>query len=257
MPTVTSKDGTAIAVDRLGDGPAVVIVGGVVGDRSQQAPLADLLARNFSVSNYDRRDHGESGFTAPYSVEREAEDLAAVIDDAGGSAGVYATSGCAVIALRAAADGVAITRLALWEPPFILDGTRPPVPADYREQLEGLLAQDRRGDMAALFLTEAAGIPAPFVEQLRQAPFWAAQEAHAHTLVHDAAMMGDYSIPPTAGSARVPTLVLDGATTPWLTTAADALAQALPDARRESLAGQQHNVEPDAIAPVLTRWFAG
>jgi hypothetical protein len=115
-----------------------------------------------------------------------------VIDQAGGSASVYATSGCVVIALRAAATGDSITRLAFWEPPFVVDGSRPPVPPDYREQLVTLFAEDRRGDMVALFLTEAAGIPEPLVEQLRQAPFWGAQEAFADTLIYDATMMGDY-----------------------------------------------------------------
>lgn len=256
MPTVTSNDGTEIAFDRIGEGPAVVIVGGVLGDRSQQAPVANLLGSQFSVINFDRRGHGESGFTAPYSAEREAEDLAAVVDVAGGEACVYATSGCAVIALHAAASGVPIRRLALWEPPFIVDGSRPEVRPDYLDELEALLAKDRRGDMVALFLTEAAGIPVALVEQLRQSPFWSAQEAFAHTLIYDATMMGDYSIPVTAGSANAPTLVLDGATAPWLTSAADKLAKVLPDARRQSLAGQQHNVEPDAIAPALATYFA-
>jgi pimeloyl-ACP methyl ester carboxylesterase len=257
MPAVTSTDGTTIAFDRSGEGPAVAIIGGVVGDRSQQAPLAELLADRFTVYNYDRRGHGESGFTEPYGVEREAEDVAAVIEEAGGAASVYATSGCSVIALQAAASGVPMTRLALWEPPFIVGSSRPPVPADYRERLVDLLAQDRRGDMVALFLTQAAGIPEQFVEQLRQSPFWGAQEAHAHTLVNDARMMGDFSIPATARSAAVPTLVLDGGTTPWLTAAADALAGALEHARRVTLDGQQHNVEPGAIAPVLAEFFAG
>ena len=169
---------------------------------------------------------------------------------------MYATSGCSVIALQAAASGVPITKLALWEAPFAVDGSRPPVRVDYRQLLEALLEQDRRGDMVALFLTEAAGLPAPLVEQLRQAPFWGAQEAHAHTLVYDAAMMGDYEIPATAAKARVPTLVLDGGTTPWLTGAADKLAGVLPDARRRTLSGQQHNVEPAAIAPALAEFFA-
>lgn len=255
MPSLASKDGTNIVFDRVGDGPPVVIVGGVVGDRSQQAPVAQLLGEQFTVYNYDRRGHGESGFTEPYSTDREVEDLATVIAGAGGSASVFATSGCSVIALQAAADGTGISRLALWEPPFIVDDSRPPVPSDYRSQLEALLEQDRRGDMVALFLTEAAGIPAPFVEQLRQAPFWGAQEAAADTLVYDATMMRDYDIPASAESVQVPTLVLDGATTPWLTASADKLASLLPNARRQSLTGQQHNVEPDAIAPGLSAFF--
>lgn len=254
--TVTSADGTDLAVDRTGSGPAVVIIGGVLGDRAQQAPVAALLAPGFAVSNYDRRGHGQSGFTEPYSVDREAEDLAAVIDQAGGSASVFATSGCSVIALKAVTDGAPITGLALWEPPFLVDDSRPPVPTDYRQQLEALLAEGRRGDMVALFLTAAAGIPEPFVDQLRQSPFWEAQEAFAHTLIYDAAMMDGYRIPATAAAADVPTVVLDGGTTPWLTSAADALAEAMPDARRETLAGQQHNVESDAIAPALAQHFA-
>jgi pimeloyl-ACP methyl ester carboxylesterase len=254
--TVRSEDGTEIAVERSGAGPEVVLVGGILGDRSQQAPVAALLAPRFTVYNYDRRGHGESGFTAPYRADREVEDLAAVIAHAGGSACVYATSGVAVIALQAAAGGVPVSKLALWEPPFIVDDSRPAAPADYRQQLEALLAEDRRGDMVALFLIEAAGIPAAFVEQIRQSPFWGAQEAVAHTLVYDATMMGNFSIPAAAASADVPTVVLDGGTTPWLTGAADAVAAALPDARRRTLAGQQHNVEPDAIAPALAEHFA-
>ena len=254
---VTSKDGTTIEVERSGAGAPVVIIGGIVGDRSQQAPVAELLAPRFTVCNYDRRGHGNSGLTPPYSTDREVEDLAAVIDLAGGDACVYATSGCSVIALQAAASGVAITKLALWEPPFIVDDSRPPVPSDYRQQLETLLAADRRGDMVALFLTAAAGIPAMFVDQLRQAPFWAGQEAFAPTLINDATMMGDYSVPATTASADVPTLVLDGATTPWLTAAADLVASILPDAKRRTLDGQQHNVEPEAIAPALADHFGG
>jgi pimeloyl-ACP methyl ester carboxylesterase len=254
--TVRSEDGTDIAVERSGAGPAVVLVGGVLGDRSQQAPLAAVLAPRFTVYNYDRRGHGESGFTAPYSTDREVEDLAAVIAHTGGSACVYATSGLAVIALQATASGVPVSQLALWEPPFIVDDSRPAAPSDYRQQLEALLAEDRRSDMVALFLTEAAGIPAAFVEQIRQSPFWGAQEAAAHTLVYDATMIGDFSIPSAAASANVPTVVLDSGTTPWLTSSADAVAAALPNAQRRTLAGQQHNVEPDAIAPALAEHFA-
>ena len=257
VTTLESADGTPLEVEHTGSGPAVVIVGCIVGDRSQQAAVAELLAPRFTVHNYDRRGHGASGSKPPYHVDREVEDLAAVIDAAGREACVFATSGCAAIALRAAAAGVPITRLALWEPPFVVDDSRLPVPTDYGSHLEQLLAEGRRGDMVALFLTEAAAIPAPFVEQIRQSPFWGAQEAVAHTLVNDAAMMGDFSVPDAASSADVPTVVLDGGTTPWLSAAADAVAAAMPDARRRTLPGQQHNVEPEAIAPALADHFGG
>lgn len=259
MSHVTSKDGTTIVYDRLGQGSAVVVVGGVLGDRSQQAPLAELLAEHFTVYNYDRRGHGESGFTAPYAVEREIEDLDAMLDEAGGSAFVYGTSGCAVLALAAASAGLSpkMKKLAAWEPPYILPGSRPPVPADYREQLSTLLAEGRRGEMVALFMTQAVGMPAEVVAMMQQAPWWAGQEALAPTLVWDATLMGDYSLP-AAQLARVhvPTLVLDGGQTLWLSQTADAVAAAVPNAQRRTIADQPHNVDPQAIAPVLAEFFA-
>ncbi|HEX2036132.1 MAG TPA: alpha/beta hydrolase [Chloroflexota bacterium] len=260
MNTVTSRDGTTIAFEKTGRGPAVVLVGGLLGDRSQQAPLAALLADRFTVFNYDRRGHGESGNTGPYAVEREIEDLGAILDRAGEPAFVYGTSGCAVLALYAAAAGLAprIRKLALWEPPYVLDDRRPPVPPDYRERLSALLAQGRRGDMIELFMTEAVGLPREFVAPMRQAPFWPAQEALAHTLVYDAAIMDDFSLPrERIATVTVPTLVLDGGTTPWLSHAAQAVAEALPNARRRTLAGQPHNVAPEALAPALVECFAG
>jgi pimeloyl-ACP methyl ester carboxylesterase len=255
---VKSKDGTLIAYEKSGHGPAVVIVGGVVGDRSQQAPVAEILANDFTVFNFDRRGHGESGDTPPYSIEREIEDIDAVIAAAGGSAFVYGTSGPGVLALLAAAGkaGARMKKLAIWEPPFIVDGSRPKVRSDYKEELNSLLSQGRRGDMVALFFTEAVGIPAQFVEQMRQAPWWSAQEALAHTTVYDATLMGDYSLPgAVVARINVPTLVIDGGQSPWLIKAADAVASAVPSARRQTLAGQQHNVDPAAIAPALAEFF--
>jgi pimeloyl-ACP methyl ester carboxylesterase len=259
MSQVISKDGTAIAYDRLGEGPAVIVVGGVLGDRSQQAPLAALLSEHFTVFNYDRRGHGESGFTAPYEVKREIEDLEAIIKEAGGSAFVYGTSGCGVLAMHAAGAGLAprFKKLAVWEPPFILEQSGRVPPRNYKEQLISLLAADRRGDMVELWMTEAVGLPAEFVAQLRQAPFWPAQEALAHTLIYDATLMGDYTLPKEVlARVTVPTLVIDGGQTPWLSYAAQAVADTLPHAQRRTLPGQPHNVDPEAIAPVLVEFLA-
>jgi pimeloyl-ACP methyl ester carboxylesterase len=258
MNQVTSNDGTVIVYDALGAGPAVVVVGGVLGDRSQQAPLAALLAERFTVYNYDRRGHGASGFTPPYAVERETEDLSAMLDEAGGSAYVYGTSGCGALAMSAAAAGLGskMKKLAVWEPPYILPGSRPPVPADYHEQLTTMLAEGRRGDMIALFMTQAVGMPGEFVAMMRQEPWWPAQEALADTLVYDAALMGDYSLPKTQlATIRIPTLVIDGGQTPWLSQTADAVATTLPNARRQTIAGQPHNVAESAIAPVLIAYY--
>jgi len=257
MPQVPSKDGTTIAYDQIGQGPAVVIVGGILGDRSQQAPLAQLLASHFTVYNFDRRGRGGSGFTPPYAVEREVE---AMLNAAGGSAYIYGTSGCAVLCLEAAARGLSpkMKKLALWEPPYIVDDSRPPVPQDYLEQLRKMLSEGHRGDMIELFFTKAVGMPAEFVAPMRQSPFWTAQEAFAPTLVNEAILMGngDFKLPKERiAKATPPTLVLDGGMAPWLSHAADAVADTLSNAQRRTIAGQPHNIDPQALAPVLVEFF--
>ena len=258
MQHVTSKDGTIIAYEQSGQGPALVVVGGVLGDHHQQAGLAALLAEHFTVYNIDRRGHGESGFTTPYAVEREVEDIDALITEAGGSAFVYGTSGLGVLSMEAAARGLSpkMKKLAVWEPPYILEGSRPPVPQDYKEQLAQLLREGRKGDMIELFLTKAVGMPAEFVAPMRQSPFWAAQEAFAPTLVYDATLMGDFSLPKERiAKATVETLVIDGGTVPWMSQAAQAVADTLPHAHRRTIAGQPHNVADEAMAPVLIEYF--
>jgi hypothetical protein len=157
-----------------------------------------------------------------------------------------------------AARGVAITKLALWEPPYILDGTRPPVPEDYKERLSELLAAGRRGDMVELFLTTAVGLPAEFVAPLRQSPFFPSMEAVAHALVYDAMIVGDFSLPTARlATVKVPAVVIDGGETPWLSAAADAVAGALPDAQRRTIEGQPHNVDAAALAPVVSDFLKG
>jgi hypothetical protein len=148
-------------------------------------------------------------------------------------------------------------KLAVWEPPYILEGSRPPIPKDYRTQLTEMLSSGRRGDMVELFMTEAVGMLGEFVSQMRQAPWWSAQEALAHTLVYDAELMGDYSLPASRLTlVTVPALVIDGGETPWLSGAAQAVAKALPHAQRRTLKGQPHNVDAAAIATVLEEFFA-
>jgi len=206
----------------------------------------------------DRRDRGESGNTQPYALEREIEDLEAILDQAGGPAFVYGTSGCAVLALHAAAAGAGskIKKLAIWEPPFIIDGSRPKVRSDYKAHLTSLLKEGRRGDMVEAFFTEAVGMPAQFVAQMRQAPWWSSQEALAHTTIYDATMMGDYSLPRAElARVKVTTVIIDGGMSSWLTKSADEVASALPKGQRRTLAGQQHNVDPAVIAPALLEFF--
>jgi len=252
METVTSRDGTTIALDRIGSGPAVVLVSGGSTDRSANAPLADLLASDFTVLNYDRRGRGPSGDTIPYAIEREVEDIAAVLDAAGEGASLYGTSSGAALALEAAASGVRVSKLALWEPPFIIDESARP-PADQVQQYETMLAEGRRGDAVEYFMREVVRMPPEFVEQARGAPFWAATEAIAHTLPYDARIMGDYSVPvDRAALIQAPTLVLvGGGSFPFMHETADALAAALPNGEVRVLEGQTHDVAPDVMAAAL------
>ena len=258
METTKSSDGTQIAFDRLGAGPPVVLVCGGSVDRTSNTPVAQLLAADFTVLNYDRRGRGDSGDTLPYAIEREVEDIEAVIDAAGGSAHLWGSSSGAVLAMIATASGASVTKLALWEPPFILDENARP-PADQVEQYERMIAEGRRGDAAEYFMSKVVGMPPEFVADARNQPWWAAQEALAHTLAYDARIMGDYSIPTDrAASVKAPTLVLaGGADLPWMRETAQALADALPDGRTRFLDGQGHDVDPTVLAPALTEFFTG
>lgn len=259
MDQVTSKDGTTIAFDRLGSGPAVILVSGGSVDRTSNAGLADLLAADFTVFNYDRRGRGPSGDTLPYAIEREVEDIDAVVAAAGGSANLYGSSSGAALALIAAERlPDRISKLALWEPPFILDENARP-PADQVEQYNTMLAEGRRGDAAQYFMEKVVGMPAEFVAAARSQPWWAGSEALAHTLPYDATIMGDYSLPTQrAAAVAIPTIVLDGgASFGFMGPTAEALAKVLPSGKRVTLPGQEHNIDPNVLAPALKEFFAG
>ena len=185
MRKVISKDGTPIAFDESGEGPPIILVVGAFNDHSTGAPLAAQLSEHFTVFNYDRRGRGESGDTTPYAIEREIEDVEALITEAGGSASVFGYSSGAILALMAAARGLAITKLALYDPPFLVDAQSSRRFKDLVGQLAELIASDHRGEAVELFQTKALGMPAVVVTQLRQAPFWPALEDIAHTLVYE------------------------------------------------------------------------
>jgi pimeloyl-ACP methyl ester carboxylesterase len=266
MNTVTSKDGTTIAFDKSGQGPALILVGGAIQHRAidpNTARLAELLASRFTVYHYDRRGRGDSGDTAPYAVEREVEDIHALIQDAGGPAFLYGMSSGAVLILEAADRGLDVGKLALYEPPFMIDDSRPRVPEDYRERLMALLEADRPGDAVELFMTEAVGVPAEAVASMRIAPYWQGLESVAHTLPYDDAIMGETTsgAPLPVGrwaSITIPTLVMDGGESPaWARNAVAALVDALPSAQRRTLEGQTHEVDPEIVAPVLEEFLAG
>lgn len=259
MKKVISKDGTAIAFDQSGEGPPIILMVGAFNDSSTGAPLAAQLSAHFTVFNYDRRGRGASGDTTPYAIEREIEDLAALITEAGGgSSSVFGYSSGAVLALKAAAHGLAISRLALYEPPFLLDDGFPKLARDVSVRLTELLSSGRRGDAVELYQTEMVGIPAEIVAQLRQAPFRPALENLAHTLVYEATILGDMSVlAQQLPSITVPTLVISGGNSQArMRSAAQTLAGALPNAQHRSLEGQTHDIVPAVLAPVLGEFFA-
>jgi pimeloyl-ACP methyl ester carboxylesterase len=264
MGTVLSADGTPIRFDAWGDGQPLIMIDGATGYRAvsqTHAQVGSLLSEGFRVYAYDRRGRGDSGDTAPYRVQREIEDLAALIAAAGAPAIVYGVSSGAVLALDAAAAGLPITKLVLFEPPFVVDDSRPPAPADYVQRLDACVADGRPGDAVELFLTAAVGVPAEAVAGMRQSPFWPDLEAVAHTIAYDGRIMGatmsGAPLPADRWAAvSAPTLVMYGrGTEPWLISAARALADLLPTASLEAVEGAQHSVAPEVLAPAL-RQFA-
>jgi pimeloyl-ACP methyl ester carboxylesterase len=261
METVRSADGTTIAFDRGGSGPSLVVVGGALSDRGAVNDLAARIGDDLTVIAYDRRGRGDSTDTPPYAIEREIEDLAALLDAAGGSAFVHGHSSGAVLALRSAEAGVPIARLSVYEPPLAVDTLRPAIPDAYVPHLEELVATGRRGDAVTYFLTVGPLLPPPVIEQLKASPAWPGMEAVAHTIAYDGRIMDGLMTDSPAplrrwASLATPTLVLDGgASPPWIRNGASALADVLPNATRATLDGQGHGPAAEVLAPELVRFF--
>jgi pimeloyl-ACP methyl ester carboxylesterase len=211
---------------------------------------------------YDRRGRGESGDTAPYAVEREVEDVEALIAEAGGSAHLYGISSGAALALEAARCLPGVTKLALYEAPFIVDDTRAPAPEDFLARLERAVAEDRRGDALKQFMG-FVGTPSIFVALMRLTPVWKKLKAVAHTLPYDITIVKDHQRgePLPAGrweSVTMPTLSIGGGKSPdWMRNAMSALADVLPNAQHRELDGQTHMVKPKVLVPALVEFFRG
>jgi pimeloyl-ACP methyl ester carboxylesterase len=255
---VTSADGTKIAFDRLGEGPPVVVVSGLFCDRQTTHGLAEQLAQRFSVINYDRRGRGDSGDTAPYAVEREIEDLDALIRAAGGTASVYGHSSGAGLALIAATSGVPITRLVLHEPPYGPDDDDSKRSArQLADNVRAALTENRRADAIKLFLT-ASGMPPEMAEGLGSDP---RMLAAAPTMPYDFEVMGDTSrggtIPEDlVRGISIPTLVIAGGASPdFFRDTASRIAQLLPNGTYTVLEGQDHGAPADVVAPVVTAFL--
>jgi pimeloyl-ACP methyl ester carboxylesterase len=262
MKTVISKDGTTIAFDQSGKGPAVILVDGALQYRAfdqGMAPLADLLAKHFTVFHYDRRGRGDSTDTKTYELEREIEDIAALIDAAGGSAFLYGISSGAALAFEAAfALNGKVKKLAMYEAPYNDDGTARKAWTKYRKQLKELVAAGRAGEAVGLFMM-LVGASAADVEGMRQHPMWPLWEAVGLTLAYDAAALGEDASLPTKRAAKlaIPTLVMDGGSGEWsfMHDTAVTLAKALPHGQHCTLEGQTHEVDSEALAPVLIEFL--
>lgn len=262
MSTVTSRDGTKIAYTKAGQGPALIFVDGALCYREfgMSKSFCEQLAQNFTVISYDRRGRGESGDAATYAVGREVDDIAALIEAAGGSACVFGASSGAALALESANSGLPITRLAIYEPPFIVDNSRTPTPDDFLDQLRAKLAAGRRGDAVKLFM-QFVQVPAFFIAIMRLMPAWSKLKAVAHTLPYDITIVQDHQRgkPLPAGrwaNVKIPTLVADGSKSPqWMRNGVYAVASAIPSAQYRTLKDQTHMVKAGVLVPVLNEFF--
>jgi pimeloyl-ACP methyl ester carboxylesterase len=256
-----SRDGTRVAFTKAGSGPPVVLVDGAFCYRELgPAPeLAPLLAQHFTVFVYDRRGRGESGDTSPYAIEREIDDLQAVVDEAGGTADVVGVSSGAALALQAVASGVKVKKLVLYEPPYVTSGDRPKPQEDPKIHIQQLVSAGDRAGAVKFFLADVVGVPRliVFAMPLFMRSNWKRMEQVVHTLPYDLTITDDRSVlKERSASISVPTLVLGGEKSPTgLRDAVSAVAKALPNARSQFLAGQDHNLSAPIVAPLAVDFF--
>jgi pimeloyl-ACP methyl ester carboxylesterase len=256
-----STDGTTIALEVTGSGRPVVLIGGAFNDRTTTAGLAQVLAPYYQAVTYDRRGRGDSGDeSVDYSVDRELEDLEAVIDHLGGTASLFGHSSGAVLALEAAIKHLPVDKVAAYEPPFIPEGSRPRPAADVAERLARFVQADDRDGATTLFQTEVIGLPPEMVEGMRQSEMWSFLTRLAHSLPYDYALFDPGCPVPEnlLGRIEIPTLVIAGSNTfPWLATAAQEVARAVPGAGYLSLEGQDHGVlqQPEALLACLQEFL--
>jgi hypothetical protein len=251
---VTSADGTRIAYDRKGTGPAVILVGGTLDDGAENAPLARVLANDFTVYNYARRGRGASGNTPPYTVARELEDLDALIASSGGA-----------LVLEAAAAGSAIDKIAVWDVPYVIGDDQWPRFNQYLADTNKAYKAGRDEEMLELFMRLTGGPDADIAAD-KQHPLWASSVELAHTLVKDAMVLNGYKIP-TDRLARITQSVLvitegpitepqmAALPTDFFDRAAKAITAAIPQTERQTLDGQSHVVAPELMAHVLKTFF--
>ncbi len=258
MNRVISKDGTTIAYTKVGQGPALILVDGALCYRASgpSGPLAEQLSPYFTVYTYDRRGRGESNEVKPYAIEREVEDISALIEAAGGAAFVYGASSGAALALEAAKRLPSITKLVLYEAPFVVDQSRPPMSERDASVFDELMAANRRSAAVKRFMRNV-GLPAIVVALMPLMPAWSKLKAVAHTLPYDTQLTARFQRgePLSAdywSSVNIPTLVVYGGKSPaWMQNGMKALVEALPQAEGRALEGATHMVKPQWLAPLI------
>jgi pimeloyl-ACP methyl ester carboxylesterase len=263
MQTVISKDGTKIAYDKLGSGPAVILIDGALASRSAHTELAQLLSADFTVYNFDRRGRGDSGDTKPYAVQREIEDVEALINKAGGSVYLYGISSGAALSLQAAAAlGDKVKKLAIYEAPYDEAEGVAEAWKEFGTKLDQLLAADRRSEAVELHL-KTVGASDEAIAGMKKSPAWSNMEALAPALAYDRAVVGeDRSIPvERIATIKASTLVMEGGASlepmPFMRPTADKIAKTIPNAQRRTIEGQSHDVSSKVLAPVLIEFFSG
>lgn len=262
MPHVTSADGTRIAYETHGTGPALICVDGAMCYRGfgSMHPLAELLKDRFTVYLFDRRGRGESGNTLPYAPEREVEDIAALLEAAGGEAFLYGISSGAALALRAASALPGISKLALYEAPFVVDTTETAMAPDFRARMESAIAAGRPGVAVRMFMARVR-VPWFVILMMRLSPAWKQMTAVGVTLPHDIELVETYQRQQRLtgaewAGANMPALVMGGGKSPaWMQNAQKAIAAVLPDATHKTLPGQTHMIKFEALAPALREFF--
>jgi pimeloyl-ACP methyl ester carboxylesterase len=258
MQTVTSKDGTKIAYDKKGKGPAVILVLGALNSRKSGAKLAKLLMTQFTVLSYDRRGRGDSTDTAPYSPQREVEDIAALIGAVDEPVCLYGHSSGGALALEAAIKlRKKIRKLAIYEASYSLDDNARKAAKEYYKTLKKILAAGRKDEAVALFV-RSVGVSDKQIQAMKRMPMWKGLVKLAPTLAYDSEVLGKGHALPAARISRitVPTLVMHGgAGAPYMRDAARAISEAIPQAQLRTLARQTHGVSPKVLAPVLEKFF--
>ncbi len=261
MPATTSADGTTLAYDVYGEGEPVILVEGAFCGRhfGSTSRLAAELGKSFRVFHYDRRARGDSSPSTDYRLERELEDLRAMLDVAGGSAGLVGFSSGACLVLEAAAHHLPLTRIAFYEPPYMVGPKARKVPATYREDVQRLVAAGRNGDAVAYFMTRLIGMPSIFLLPMKFSRMWSSIVPQASSLPFDMEAVNGF-VPPAARleGITVPALGLYGSKTmPVLVVSTRLCVDTIPGAELVVLPGQTHEVKAEAIAPTLVDFFSG